>query len=244
MVPSLPLDELSTVFARLSGMLLTQEKVDPALISLARAIKASVPGAVGAGVSLIDAEGHRTSTGYTDEVVAEADALQYSLNEGPCLTAWAEKRTIRIDDVATDSRWPLWTSAVASMPIRSVLSSPLLYGAGAIGALKVYASDPRVFSKSSDKVLELTALPAATLLANAQGSEAPQRLSAGLTDALTSRDAINAASGVLMERHGLRKEEALRELLQLAETQGLMVRDTALRVLGSTAAGGRTPHGL
>ncbi|MCU1573415.1 MAG: histidine kinase [Micrococcaceae bacterium] len=244
MVPSLPLDELSTVFARLSGMLLTQEKVDPALTSLAGAIKAAVPGAVGAGVTLIDAEGHRTSTGYTDEVVAEADALQYSLNHGPCLTAWAKRTTVRMDDVSADPRWPLWSSAVASMPIRSVLSSPLLYGSGALGALKVYASTPHAFPASSQAMLELTALPAATLLANAQGSDAPQRLSAGLTNALTSRDAINAASGVLMERHGLRKEEALRELLQLAETQSSTVRDTALRVLGSTAAGGRTPHGL
>jgi GAF domain-containing protein len=238
------MNELSTVFARLSGMLLTKEKVDPALTSLAEAIKAAVPGAVGAGVSLIDAEGHRTSTGYTDDVVAEADALQYTLNQGPCLTAWAKMTTVRIDDVATDPRWKLWTSAVATMPIRSVLSSPLMYGARSLGALKVYASVPSAFNASSQHVLELTALPAATLLANSQGSDAPQRLSAGLSDALTSRDAINAACGVIMERQGLTKDDALKELMQLAAARGLTVRVTALRVLGSTAAGGRTPHGL
>lgn len=85
----LPLDELSTVIARIQGLLLTEEKVTTAVRLLARAAKESVPGTIGAGVSLLDARGRRTSSGYTDAIVRQADAIQYEYGEGPCLTAWA-----------------------------------------------------------------------------------------------------------------------------------------------------------
>lgn len=54
MARKLPLDELSTVIARIQGLLLTEEKVDRAVRLLARAIKDSVSGASGAGVSILD----------------------------------------------------------------------------------------------------------------------------------------------------------------------------------------------
>lgn len=77
MAQQLPLDELSTVIARIQGLLLTGEKVNSAVRLLSQAAKESVPGTIGAGVSLMDARGRRTSSGYTDRIVAVADATQY-----------------------------------------------------------------------------------------------------------------------------------------------------------------------
>jgi hypothetical protein len=114
MAQNLPLDEPSTTVARIKGLLLT-EKVDRAVQLLAKAIKDAVPGTVGAGVSMLDSRGRRTSSGSTDRVVEQADALQYELGEGPCLTAWAAEETVLIDDVRTDPRWPEWAAAVAGM---------------------------------------------------------------------------------------------------------------------------------
>jgi GAF domain-containing protein len=69
----------------------------------------------GAGVSLIDPQGRRTSAGFTDEVVKEADRLQCELGAGPCLTAWALEEPVLVDDVATDTRWPEWSRAVQGL---------------------------------------------------------------------------------------------------------------------------------
>jgi GAF domain-containing protein len=224
MVQKLPLDELSATIARIKGLLLTEEKVDRAVQLLAKAIKDAVPGTVGAGVSLLDSRGRRTSSGSTDRVVQQADALQYELGEGPCLTAWAAEETVLVDDAWADPRWPEWAAAVTDLPVRSVVSAPLVAGRECIGALKVYAGLPSSYDSGTARLLELFAGPAATLLSNIQSSEAPHRISEGLQASLYSRDLVNRACGILMERHGLAHEHALRHLMRQARAA-----DTTLR---------------
>lgn len=63
MAADLPLEELSTTFARIQGLLLTEETVSKAVELLADAAKESIPGTLGAGVSLMDEQGRRTSWG-------------------------------------------------------------------------------------------------------------------------------------------------------------------------------------
>lgn len=155
MAKKLPLDELSGAIGRIRRLLLTEEKVDAAVEPLARAIKDSIPGSIGAGVSLLDVQGRRTSYGATDRVVEQADALQYDLGEGPCLTAWASEECILVDDVRTDDRWPRWSAAVQSLPIRSVVSTPLVADGETLGALKVYAALPAAFTPATTRLLEL-----------------------------------------------------------------------------------------
>lgn len=232
----LPLDELSLVIARIEGLLLTAEKVDRAVQLLAQAIKDAVPGTVGAGVSLLDSRGRRTSNGATDRVVEEADALQYQLGQGPCLTAWAAEETVIIQDVRTDLRWPQWSAAAASLPIRSVVSTPLITEKECIGALKVYAALPSAYTGATASMLERFAAPAATLLSHVQASELPQRISESLQSSLHSRDLVNRACGVLMERHGLGNDEALRTLMLQAREARLPLRQFSASLVAGTPA--------
>ncbi|GAP54307.1 hypothetical protein AHiyo6_08720 [Arthrobacter sp. Hiyo6] len=83
MAQQLPLDELTGLIARIRGLLLTEEKVDRAVQLLSQAIKESLPGTVGAGVSLLDSRGRRLSSGFTDSVVERADAAQYATGRDP-----------------------------------------------------------------------------------------------------------------------------------------------------------------
>jgi GAF domain-containing protein len=236
MEQNLPLDELSVVIGRIRGLLLTEEKVDRAVQLLARAAKDAIPGTIGAGVSLLDAQGRRTSAGFTDRVVEQADALQYELGQGPCLTAWAAEETVLVDDVSSDPRWPEWSAAVASLPVRSVISTALISGKECIGALKVYAALPSAYDPGAGRLLELFAAPAATLLSHIQTSEAPHRISAGLQAALHSRDTVNRACGVLMERHGLTHEQALRQLMRQARETGNTLSQASAETIAGTPA--------
>jgi GAF domain-containing protein len=236
MEQNLPLDELSVVIGRIKGLLLTEEKVDRAVHTLARAIKEAIPGTVGAGVSLMDSQGHRTSAGFTDRIVERVDALQYELGQGPCLTAWAAEETVLVEDVRADPRWPDWSAAVEALPVRSVVSSALISGKECIGALKVYAALPFVYDSGTGKLLELFAAPAATLLSHIQTSEAPHRMSTGLQAALHSRDAVNRACGILMERHGLSYEQALQQLMRQARDTAQTLPQISAETIAGTPA--------
>ena len=235
-VQKLPLDELTTVIARIQGLLLSEEKVDAAVQRLAQGIKDVVPGTLGAGVSLLDSRGRRTSSGSTDEIVTAADALQYELGSGPCLTAWASEKTVIVDDARTDPRWPEWGRAVADLPVRSVVSAPLLGSRECIGALKIYSDQPGSYDGEAARVLELFAAPAATLLEHIQTKEAPQRISESLATSLGSRDTVNRACGILMERHGLGADAAMRELMRRAREQKTTLHGVSDHLINGTPA--------
>lgn len=236
MAEKLPLDELSGAIGRIRRLLLTEEKVDAAVHRLARAIKDSVPGTIGAGVSVLDSQGRRTSHGATDRVVEEADALQYELGEGPCLTAWAAEESILVEDVRTDDRWPRWSAAVQGLPIRSVVSAALVADKESVGALKVYAALPFAYTPATVRLLEQFAAPAATLLSHIQASELPQHISDDLHAALESRDMVNRACGILMQRHGVGHERALEELMRRARRRRMSLAEASVQVIAAMPA--------
>lgn len=228
--------ELTVVFARLHGMLLSEQDAATAVGQLARAAQQTIPTAAGAGVSLLEEEGTRTSTASTDTVVEAADAAQYDLGVGPCLSAWGTGEPQRIDDTTTDPRWAPWQAAAAASGIRSVLSTPLVHQGRALGALKVYAHAPGAFAQAEERLLGLFADAAATLLGSAQTSRAPVRLSEALKAALATREVVGLAAGVLMAREHLGAEGARSALLETARTQGRRVAEVAADVLAAEQA--------
>jgi len=232
MIKKYPLDELSTALGRIMGLLLTEEKVDHAVQLLARAVRDSIPGTVGAGVSILDPSARPLSSGSTDSVVERVDALQYQLGQGPCLTAWATQQSVLIRDVATDTRWPDWSAAVVDIPIRSVVSTPLIASGQALGAMKIYAATSDAFEDATTTLMELFAAPTATLLAHIQTAETPERISESLQSALYTRDVINRACGALMERHGLSEENAFQQLMREARDSRRTLSEVSAAILG------------
>lgn len=231
MTTQLPLDELSLVFARVNGMLLSDGTVERAVELLAQAAKNTVPGAIGAGVSLISSVGRKESAGSTDRVVREADDLQYRIGQGPCLTAWASRAAVNVNDVRSDHRWPDWSSAVVGLPIRSVLSTPLQHQETVVGAMKVYSAAEHAFTLGNARLLRMFAGPAAALLTHVQTRDLPVRLSESISNAMAQRDKINVGKGALMVRYGFDEEAAAVHLIQLAQTEGVSVMETAERII-------------
>jgi GAF domain-containing protein len=231
--PDLPLaDELSAVFARMSGLLLSEETVSTAVGLVGSLAMETVPGAVGAGVSVIDERGRRSS-GSTDARVERADALQYELDEGPCLAAAAGRQLARVDDLATDRRWPRWSAAVARLGLRAAMSAPMVAGDTSLGALKVYAERPGTFDGHSERLLTLFSAQAAILVANVQTHERARRLSEGLRGAIGTRDTVSMAKGVLMARHGVTEDVAFGMLLARSGEESGSLPEVARTVVGS-----------
>lgn len=232
--------ELAKALARMSAVLLSQESVATSVQLVTTLAEKTLPVTAGAGVSLIDDVGKRT-TAASDPLVRQADLLQYELDEGPCLTAWRERHLVIIDDVETEQRWPAWTEAVAALGIRAVLSAPMLVSNLSIGAIKVYSREPGAYDENSQQLLVLFAQQAAILLANVQSLEDAQNLVAQLKTALASRDVIGQAKGVLISQ-GARDEEAAFGMLVTASQRTNTKLHEVARRLVADAANRHRPH--
>jgi GAF domain-containing protein len=227
-------DELAGVFARMSGLLLSEETVETSLALLSALAHETVPGSVGAGVSIIEGR-RRVSSGSTDERVREADALQYEFDEGPCITAAVSRELVRIDDLGEDRRWPRWAAAALGLGLRAALSTPLVAGEGTLGAIKVYADAPGTFDERSEQLLTLFSAQAALMVANVQTHDRAKRLSEGMRQAMRDRDTVGVAKGVLMGRHAVDEAAALRMLMTRSAEQGTDLAEAARSVVASAA---------
>lgn len=235
MTAELPLaDELGSVFARVSGLLLSREVVDRALALLTTLTKETFPGTSDAGITLLDEDGNRVTAAATDALVEEADLLQYELGRGPCLTAWEQRTVVRIGDIAEDDRWPEWAQAAAALGMRSLLSAPVVAGSDALGAVKVYAAQPRAYDDRDAHRLTLFATQAAIFLVNLKTMRDAERISEELKDSLRGRDAIALAKGFIMARDGVDERTAFLALVDLAQQESRPVRQVAERLAHST----------
>jgi hypothetical protein len=99
------LQELTAVLAQMGAVVLSAESIETTIELVATLAAATIPHSTGAGVTLVDARGQR-SRAATDALVEAADTLQYQVDSGPCLTAWRDQVTVRVDDTAEDERWP------------------------------------------------------------------------------------------------------------------------------------------
>jgi GAF domain-containing protein len=229
-----PLDDRS-LGVRLSPLLSAQTVV-AALQELTALAVRSIDAATGAGVSLIDERGRRTSTGATSESVLAADDAQYRLDQGPCLTAWAERRAVRVDDTATDRRWPAWAAAAHGLDVVSVLSTPLLAGGRVLGAVKVYSAERSAFDAGTEELVRAFADTAALLLDAVGSLDNERRLSAALQEAMRERDTVLLARGILMQRDGLSEEAAAAWLVKEATASGRPLPLVAAAVVETAGA--------
>ena len=227
--------ELASALTQMAGLVLSRETVDTAVALVTTLAEATLAGTTGAGVTLVDERGKR-SKAASSQLVEEADALQYEFDEGPCLTAWRTRQRIRIDDTASDTRWPGWNSAAAGLGVRAVLSVPLLVDGESIGAIKVYSDHPANYGEREERVMSLFAEQAATLLANTQSLQQARRLSQQLIDALRGRDAIVRATGVLLARGARDQDAAFMALTDAASRSGQTVEQLAVELVATVVA--------
>ena len=235
-----PAAELAGALSQMAGLVLSRETVDTALELVTALAATTTAGTLGAGVTVVDEHGTR-SRAASNAATEEADALQYELDEGPCLTAWRTREVVRIDDTTTDGRWPRWNEADIRRGVRSVLSAPLRVGEESIGAMKVYCERPMNYGPHDEHVMRLLAGQAAILLANTQSLAEARRLSRQLTEALASRDAVARATGVLLAQGAISEQEAFATLAATARHTHRPVQDVARALVAAVVARNTRP---
>jgi GAF domain-containing protein len=231
------LKELTAVLAQMGAVVLWAETIDTTIKLVTTLAAESIPATTGAGVTLVDARGKRSMTA-SDPLVERADTLQYQFDSGPCLTAWRDQVTVRVDDTDGETRWPLWTAAVAELDLRAMLSVPLIVSGTAIAAIKVYSGQPAAYNTRAERLLELFARQAAILLSNTQALADARRLSAQLTEALNNRDVIGQAKGVLMAQGAANDQAAFALQVAASQCSNTKLAEVARRVIASARRAG------
>jgi GAF domain-containing protein len=237
-----PAVDLGWALSQMAGLVLSRETVDTALELVTSLAATATAGTVGAAVTIVDEHGKR-SLAASNQTAERADALQYEFDEGPCLTALRTQQMVRIDDTSTDARWPRWNKGASELGIRSVLSAPLHAGDEPAGAMKIYCDRPLNYGPHAEPVMKRLAAQAAILLANTQSLQQARRLSRQLTAAVASRDTIAAATGVLMARGAVSRQDAFVALAAAARESGRPVEDVAQTMLAALTARNSTAAG-
>lgn len=243
-------DDLATSLSGLSQLLTGRRPLRETLTEIAQFAVLAIPGADGAGLTMLEDDRAQTVVASA-EFVHAVDDVQYGLGEGPCLQAVASGRTQTSGSLGGEPRWPRFGPRVGRMGVHSVLSLPLLLGQGqeadrVVGAMNVYARAKDAFTAEAVRIGELFARPAAVSVHNAQVLAQSQRLAAQLAEALTSRAVIDQALGVLMSRSGATPQEAFDRLramsqaqhVKVAEVSRVLVDEAVRRARGRQAAGG------
>lgn len=183
-------------------------------------------------MTIAAAQGGHTTLASTSGLAAEADALQYSLGEGPCLEVVDTAHWFRSGDVCSDPRWAVWGPEAGTSGLRSVLAVRLVtHDASANGALTFYSTVPDEFcDPAAIDLAQVYSVHAASALSSAQ-------LVSGLQTALTSRHAIGMAQGILMERYGLNQQRSFELLRRTSSVHNIKLREVA----ASLAETGRLP---
>lgn len=138
-------------------------------------------------------------------------------------------RSIVIDDLRTDHRWPNLVAASETLPLRSAvleyLAADQYYAAG----LAVYDHRPGYFSPDRQRLIALVADLSTPVLAGLAARED----SAHLRRALDSNRRIAAAVGILMHTRQLSQEDAYRELASESQHRNRRIRELAEDIIGS-----------
>jgi GAF domain-containing protein len=154
------------------------------------------------------------------------DVLQQETGIGPCIDSARDQVTIRVDEMATETRWPEYVERALALGVASMLCVPLYVDDQQLGSVSLYATDRAAFSLADEYVARLFATQAALALAEA-------RRAGQLRYALSTRDVIGQAKGILMERHRITADEAFRMLSGASQRTNRKLADVA-RALAET----------
>jgi hypothetical protein len=117
---------------------------DPALIPsrLAQAVTAVMP-VHGVGISLFDSAGMRVPVGASSAAGTQAEHLQFTVGQGPCLDAHLTGLPVIATEAVIARRWPIYHDGmVESTPFRSVIALPLTGPRHAMATMDLLFHDP------------------------------------------------------------------------------------------------------
>jgi anti-anti-sigma factor len=164
----------------------------------------------------------------TDRVAVELDERQYSSRAGPCVRAAMQGHVVHAHASSEVGSWAIISAPARRAGINAVLSTPIREVDTPIGALNLYSSNDEFTNAERARALALVR-DVATFVDERRppSSHVIDRLG----DALTSRELLTLAQGVLMERNRISADDAFTLLQRRSRASGWTLRDVAEAVI-------------
>ncbi|MBW8710105.1 MAG: GAF and ANTAR domain-containing protein [Mycobacterium sp.] len=216
--------DLAQRMAELARSAAMPRSVDDVLSEVTAAAVELIPRVDTAGVLLIGKGGKFESRAGTSDLPHELDELQRTFDEGPCMQAALDDVVVRTDDFRDEPRWPSYSRAAVEIGVLSGLSFKLYTADQTAGALNLFGFKPNAWDAESETIgTVLAAHAAAAILAGRQGEQ--------LESALSTRDRIGQAKGIIMERFSVDDVRAFEMLRRLSQDSNTRLIDVAQRVI-------------
>jgi transcriptional regulator with GAF, ATPase, and Fis domain len=219
----------------MAGILVTEQSMEATLREVLKLACAALAGGDEGGITLLAAGGPDTAVA-TSDVALRLDRTQYAAETGgPCLDAYRRQQVLRIDSTAGETRWPEFSRTAAAEGLRSALSVPLLVGGDGLGTLNIYCRRENGFPAADERIAAALGSCASVTVANARAFWRAARLAEQLQQSLSTRGAVDKATGILMAQHRCSAEHCLHLLAAAAQRNRLTLPEVARDLVERTA---------
>jgi hypothetical protein len=189
-----------------------------------------------ASITVVENQETVRSRASSDGDAMALDEIQQRCFQGPAVESASERQLQRVDDLDCETRWPQFiANAVGATPIRSILSFPLFSRQDCSAVLNLYTDQPDAFGTEAEELGSIFALNAAVLVETGRREKQ-------FHHALTKRDVIGQAKGMLMERFDIDAATAFALLIELSNERHQSVPSIArymVRKKGANAPAAR-----
>jgi GAF domain-containing protein len=217
-------DELAAALAGFARSVQQQRDPDSTLAEIVRAAVELIPGCDDGSLSIVIGRKSVSSQSASSGLANEVDRLQQSTGQGPCLDAAYDHETVSVPDMATETRWPLFTPLALEAGAAGMLSFQLYVEGDDLGALNLFSRTAGALNEESEHVGLMFAAHAAVAYATAQQKQR-------LVRSVETRQLIGRAEGILMERHRVTAEQAFEMLVRVSQHRNTKLRNIAERLV-------------
>ena len=217
-------------FAQLARQLFDSEDVTGVLRQVLKFATTAVAGCDWASVTLWR-HGQTVDAVSDDAVAAELDDMQFGTWIGPATEALQSENPVYAPDLADSPRWPVLAATAAQLGVASCLSHGLFVHQPAqwspLGTFSLYSATPAAFSDEDQEFGSILAAYLSVAVATAHRREEVDHREAALHRALSTRDVIGQAKGILMERQRLSAGDAFDLLRRASQRMNRKLVDVA-----------------
>ncbi|PPK65099.1 GAF and ANTAR domain-containing protein [Actinokineospora auranticolor] len=167
----------------------------------------------------------------TNPVSAGLEDLQLTVNEGPCLDAFASGGPVLVADLAAEgARWPAFTPAACELGAAAVFSFPLQVGVVRLGSLDLYRDETGPLGRvEMADALVLADLATQGVVADLDGHDVHD-----LSWLADPHLELHQAAGMVQVQLGSTTEVALLRLRAHAFSSGVPLAEVARQVVART----------
>jgi GAF domain-containing protein len=186
-----------------------------------------VLGLAGSGVSLAEDGKLRFVTAVT-AASSDLERVQEQYQRGPCREAFDTGESVSVPDVRLSGHmWPEFAEAARRVGVAGVAGIPMRLADQTVGALDLYAAEPREWSDTDLSVAGVLADAATSYIVNASSLRQQQQLNEQLQQALDSRIIIEQAKGITAQHDDITVEAAYERMRRHARDHNGTLRMVA-----------------